>query len=167
MKLHRHKTDLVWRIDKEHEKTVRGFSLGIAGISLAALLAISAIPNPSWTIEWSSCCFAIALPFAILGGLVSHSLALGGYSTKGTRILSSLTGHTTRLTVFSGTVLLVYHTSRIAAAILAIIGVLAWIFYSWFLCSYRNASAALADRERANPGLPAVQPPLPSRQKRQ
>ncbi len=155
-----HSSNRVYRIDPDTESHARTLAFGVAGVSFASSLAIAAIEHPSDWLVLASYCFAASLPLSLFQAFLSLFVSRGGWSVRASRIPSVLAGHIAHLSICGGVVLVFLHISGIAAAILLSLGGPLWIFAVLFAGRHGTTCARLDRREQANPGLPAIQPPL-------
>lgn len=148
----------VWRIDSDSQNQTVGFALAIAGTSLAAILAIACIENPSDKLKYASGFFAAALPLSLFHGILSVFIAQGGWSTLGSRIPAFLSGLSSHLTVFAGIALVVSHIWAISLLVLWPLSGAATIFLLLFAGRHHTTCERLEMRDHE--GLPKIQPPL-------
>jgi len=151
-------SDRVYRIDHDGHKEAIGFALAIAGTSLAALLSIACIDNPSEKLRLASVYFSAALPLSLFHGIISVFVAQGGWSTLGSRIPAFLGGLSSHMTVFAGIALVVGHISDISLLVFWPLAGATTIFMVLFAGRHHATCERLEMRNHE--GLPKIQAPL-------
>lgn len=151
-------SDRVYQIDLDSHRESMGLSFGIAGASFGALVALGCLSELSGYLLLSLYCFCVSLPLSLGHAVISLFVLRGGWSTRGSRILSVAIGQLSHLAVFAGIALMLFHISDIAASIFLIASGPLAIFVVLYARIYGNTCARLDARNY--PEAPKIQPPL-------
>ena len=113
----------------ESQRWASGLSFGLAGVSFAAVIALSAASAPDVPLWWASLAFGCALPTSIAHALIRRGWAAIPLATSFWRFITGLLSLVSHLLVFLGIALVLHHASpahAISFVAVALASVLLW-----------------------------------------